>query len=450
MPAIARLLPLLALTTLLVQAPAGADDVPPYRASANLELVAHIPGSGGTDLEFFSRELREWTDWYGNVHVVPEGEPSVTRHFAMVGNQNASSASGGGPMSGGAKIVDITDPQIPFIAAAVENCRVGQGDIQVAKGGTVAAIAFQSTGGSCQTHDGVTVPRGSALVDLSDVYNPLVVGSAPDTSGSHNQTIHPSGDYLYISTSTGSGKVPIFDISDPANPVKIKNWAPPSGDNPHDIRFNDAGTRAYMAGIGQYRIVNTEDPENPVLISTIDPPGNTIGHDTEITADGAFLFLGEEAGGGGTFPCPGGAVYAYDIRDEANPVLVSIAEAGGGPVTGREVDQVWPVGVVPSQGCTSHVMDLNPDGRSLTLGWYVLGTRIFSFASLYNPDGTPKTIENPSLAYGSRSTGDGLVETGYIVLDGTRTWSAKQYSEVPGYIFSDDVNLGFYVTKIKP
>src|SRR5688572_30604816 len=112
--------------------PAGAEDVPPYRASANLELIAHIPGSGGTDLEFFSRDLHVWKDWYGTTHFVPEDQPPVTRHFAMVGNQNASNATGAGPMSGGAKIVDITDPEIPFIAAAVENCRVGQGDIQVA------------------------------------------------------------------------------------------------------------------------------------------------------------------------------------------------------------------------------------------------------------------------------------------------------------------------------
>jgi hypothetical protein len=36
-----------------------------------------------------------------------------------------------------------------------------------------------------------------------------------------------------------------------------------------------------------------------------------------------------------------------------------------------------------------------------------------------------------------------------MIPDGANTWSAKQYAKVPGYIFSDDTVLGFYVTKIK-
>jgi hypothetical protein len=437
-------LPILALVVLAGSLNATANEVPTYRGSANLELVAQIPGGGGTDLEFFSRELREWHDVDGDVHTVPDGAPAVTRHFAMVGNQNAAGPSG--PMTGGAKIVDITNPQMPFIASAIQNCRVGQGDIQITKGGTVAAIAFQSGGGSCKTHDDEVLPRGSIMVDLSDVYNPLVVGGAPETSGSHNQSIHPSGDYLYISTSTGSGKIPIFDISDPANPVKVKNWAPPAGDNPHDIRFSDDGTRAYMAGISQFRIVNTSDPRNPVQISSFEAPGSTIGHDTLVTPDKAFLFAGEELNGGSTAPCPGGAVYVYDITDETEPALMGLVEAGAGPVSGRNNDEVG-VPPVSTSGCTSHVMDLNPNKKSFTIGWYQAGTRVFDFSGLYNADGTPKTDQNV-LAWGAYGNGP-VKEIGWIIPQGANTWSAKQYAGVPGYIFSDDLNLGLYVTKIK-
>ena len=439
-------LPFLALVVLADSLNATANEVPTYRGSPNLELVAQIPGAGGTDLEFFSRELRVWHDVDGDVHTVPDGQPAVTRHFAMVGNQNAAGASG--PMTGGAKIVDITNPQMPFIASAIQNCRVGQGDIQVTKGGTVAAIAFQSSGGACTTHDGATLPRGSIMVDLSDVYSPLVVGGAPETSGSHNQTIHPGGDYLYISTSSGSGKIPIFNITDPANPVKVKNWNPGSGDNPHDIRFSDDGTRAYMAGIGQFRIVNTTDPENPAVISTFDAPGSTIGHDVLVTPDKAFLFAGDELNGGGTAPCPGGAVYVYDIAgaNETAPVLLGIVEAGAGPVSGRNNDEIG-VPPVSTSGCTSHVMDLNPDKKSFTIGWYQAGTRIFDFKGLYNADGTPKP--DKGLAWGAHGVGP-VKETGWIIPQGANTWSAKQYAEVPGYIFSDDLALGLYVTKIKP
>ena len=445
---ITRSAPLLILTLLAGQLSATANEVPQYRGSANMELVAQIPGAGGTDLEFFSRQLREWRDFDGDLHVVPDGEPPVTRHFAMVGNQAAATATSG-PMSGGAKIVDITNPQVPFIASAIKDCTVGQGDIQVTKGGTVAAIAWQTSSGGnrCSTHDGKALSRGSVMVDLSDVYNPLVVGGAPETGGSHNQTIHPGGDYLYISISSGSGRIPIYDIRDPANPIRIKLWNPGSGDNPHDIRFSDDGTRAYMAGIDQFRVVDTTDPADPKLISTFTVPGSTIGHDVLVTPDKAFLFAGDELNGGGTAPCPGGAVYVYDIRgaNETNPVLLGIVEAGAGPVSGRNNDEIG-VPPISTSGCTSHVMDLNPNKKSFTIGWYQAGTRVFDFSGLYDASGAPAPTQ--SLRWGAHGHGP-VKEIGWIIPQGANTWSAKQYAGVPGYIFSDDLVLGLYVTKIK-
>lgn len=425
-------LSLVALVALGLQAPAGADGLE-TRSSPNLELVAQIPGAGGTDLEFFSRTLESYRDADGTV-ITPD-QP-VERHFAFVGNQTS-----------GPKIVDITNPEEPFVAAAIPSCTVGQGDIQVNAEGTIAAIARQ-TSGSCTLADGRRVSNGSIIVDLSDVYAPTPVGHARESAGSHNNTLHPSGQYLYISTSalapntnTTGARVPIYDISDPEFPRLVQNWVV-DGNGPHDIRFSHDGTRAYLAGISTYRIVNTEDPENPELISTIVPPGGTIGHDTLVTPDKAFLFLGDEGGGGGTYPCPGGAIYVYDIRIEENPILLGAAEAGGGPVVARQWDEV--PGPTTLGGCTSHVMELNPDERSLTLGWYRLGTRVFDFSMLYDDEGNPRPL--PSLAWGPN--GAGLVETGYMIPEGANTWSAKQYEKVPGYIFSDDLLLGFYVTKI--
>jgi hypothetical protein len=420
--AVAALLPATA------QAGAG-QQLPAVAASKNLEMVATIPFKAGTDLEFFSRELTSYRVADGSV---VDSDVPVERHFAMVGNQQS-----------GAKIVDITDPEKPYQVSEVRNCTVGQGDIQVTKDGMVAAIAWQ-TSGSCKTEANKKLTRGSVLVDLSDVYAPKVVGGAPDRDGAHNNTIHPSGNYLYISTSgiaETAARVPIYNISDPANPTLVQIWSSP-GNSPHDVRFSDDGTRAYLAGISQYRILDTTDPEAPKLISTIVPPGGSIGHDTLVTPDKAFLFLGDEAGGGGTFPCPGGAIYVYDIRNDAAPVLLGLAEAGGGPVTDRQIDEPGAGSV--RGGCTAHVMDLNPDKQSLTLGWYTLGTRTFDFSALYNADGKPKV--GPALAYGF--AGVGIVEDSYIVPEGGNTWSAKQYHKVPGYIFSDDINLGLYVSKI--
>jgi hypothetical protein len=419
----------------LVAAPASAEDqdLPAYRSSANFQLVAHLPGAGGTDLEFFSRDLTTWKDGSGTINTVPDGEPLVTRHFAFVGNRVQ-----------GPSIVDITNPEAPFVVASFPSCKADQGDIQVASNGKVASIAMQ--GGTCPMSTGVGATKGAILVDMTDVYAPRIVGNARETIGAHNTTIHPSGNYVYIST---SGDVPnriaIFDIRDPATPIKVRDFSPPSGDSPHDIRFSEDGTRAYMAGIDQYRIVDTSDPENPKMITTFVPPGTTIGHDALVTPDKAFLFVGEETNGGSTAPCPGGPIYIYDIRgaNEQNPVLLGIAEAGSGPVTGRTNDEAF-AGAVG--GCTSHVMDLAPNKKSLTAGWYVSGSRTFDFSGLYNADGTPKPTNN--ISWGAYGTG-AMKETGWIVPQGGNTWSAKQYAPVPGYIFSDDLVLGFYVTKIK-
>jgi hypothetical protein len=410
---------------------AGGTTAAP-RHSANLKLVASIPGTGGTDIEFFSRTLTSYVDAEGNTITPPE---PVERHFALVGDLNSP-----------ANIVDITSPEQPFVASSIPDCSVSQGDIQVTKDGMLAAIARQGNG-TCRKSTGQALGNGSIIVNLSDVYAPKVVGHAPVSGGSHNHTLTPDGRYLYISDCApvcagGTGHVPIFDLADPTKPVLVKDWAL-TGSSPHDVRFSPDGKRAYMAGISTYRIVNTEDPRNPQVITEIVPPGGTIGHDTLVTPDGAFLFLGDEGGGGSDYPCPGGAIYAYDIRIEAAPIFLGLAEAGGGPITNRNIDETGPGGV---DACTAHVMEINPNKKSLTLGWYGLGSRVFDFSSFYNADGTPKTVAGAAAAWGR--FGVGLVETGYMIPDGANTWSAKQYSKVPGYIFSDDLNLGFYVTKI--
>ncbi|HVM28272.1 MAG TPA: hypothetical protein VM433_11475 [Mycobacteriales bacterium] len=435
---------LLALAALPATAALSTSAAPSH--SDNLALVAtDITGPGGTDIEFFSRTLTSYkTSADGDLLT---GDAPVERHFALVGNQTS-----------GAKIVDITDPEAPFIASGIRDCTVGQGDPQVNAEGTLATIAYQ-TSGACRTEKGDLVRKGSAIVDLRDPYDPKVIGGAPETQGSHNNTLHPGGRYLYISTSAltptnaPNTRIPVYDLqgwesweslAGPFQPRLVQNFMVP-GNGPHDIRFSDDGKRAYFAGVSAYWIVNTEDPEKPSIVSTIVPPGGTIGHDTLVTPDKRFLFLGDEAGGGATYPCPGGAVYVYDLTDERAPLMLGAVQAGGGPVVGRNLTDV--PGSTRTGGCTSHVMELNPDKKSFTIAWYVLGTRVFDFSSFYNADGTPKPAAGIAAAWGQ--FGVGVTETAYMVPDRANTWSAKQYDKVPGYIFSDDINLGLYVSKIK-
>lgn len=431
----------LALTALTAFPLAGAasaalsGSLPPARSGGGLELVAQLPGAGGTDLEFFSRTLKKYRDATGRM--VPTGR-SPLRHFAVVGNQEKNT-----------EIVDITDPTQPFVASTIP-CTLSQGDIQVSAARSLVVIANGTTtpAESCLYRDAGTgemqpTPPGSAIVDISDLYAPKVIGAAPTPSGSHNQTLMPGGRYLYLSTSEISEAqsfVPIYDLADPARPVLAGEYRGP-GNSPHDIRFNASGSRAYTAGVSTFQILDTTDPVKPVMISAFFPPGATLGHDVVVSPDGAFLFAGDEAGGGLEYPCPGGAIHTYDIRNEALPVYLGPSYAGVGPVTNRTLDAAE-VGTIGA--CTAHVMDLNPDGKSITLGWYTAGSRVFDFSSLYDAAGNP--LPALSLAYGALGTG--LIETGFIVPPNANTWSAKQYAAVPGFIFSDDLVLGFYVTRV--
>ena len=432
--------PMVAVLVLVLGQAQGAvaEAPPPGASSANLKLVAQVAGPGGTDIEFFSREMTSYRNALGELISPPVPE---VRRFAVAGNQSSKP-----------KIIDITNPEAPFVAAQIP-CVMSQGDVQVAAQRNLVVLAngTSTAASGCRYTDATTgtqraVPPGSAMVDISDVYAPTVVGAAPGQPVAHNQTLTPDGRYLFIS---GSGiaeteaKVPVYDLSDITQPKLVTTFTAP-GNSPHDIRFNASGTRAYMAGVSTFRIVDTTDKANPKLISTFYPPGATIGHDVLVSPDGAFLFAGDEAGGGGTYPCPGGAVHVFDIRNDSQPLYLGQSVAGAGPVTNRDAEITPEVGSVGS--CTSHVMEMNPDGKSFTLGWYAAGTRVFSFAELYGADGKPRTF--PALAYGH--DGVGLVETGWARPDGGSTWSAKQYREAPGYIFSNDRNVGLYVTKILP
>ena len=424
------------LVLVLASAQAAVAAPPPGKSSANLQLVAQVAGTGGTDIEFFSREMASYRNELGETVTPPAPE---MRHFAIAGNQTSKP-----------RIIDITNPEAPFVAAEIP-CVMSQGDVQVAAARNLVVLANGSSGpaSGCKYTDAATgtqrpTPPGSAMVDITDVYAPAVVGAAPGLA--HNQTLTPDGQYLFISGSgiaEAEAKVPVYDLADIRKPKLLTTFTAP-GNSPHDIRFNADGTRAYMAGVSTFRIVDTTDKANPRLISTFYPPGATIGHDVLVSPDGAFLFAGDEAGGGATFPCPGGAVHVFDIRNEAQPIYLGQSFAGAGPVTNRDAEPTTEVGSPGS--CTSHVMEMNPDGKSFTLGWYAAGTRVFSFAGLYGADGKPKP--GPALAYGH--DGVGLVETGWARPDGGSTWAAKQYASVPGYIFSNDGKAGMYVTKILP
>jgi hypothetical protein len=195
--------------------------------------------------------------------------------------------------------------------------------------------------------------------------------------------------------------------------------------SPHDISFNKKGTRAITAAVSHIDLLDTTNPAKPVSLFTTQCPGCTITHDAKFTPDGEKILIGDEAGGGAVFPCPGGALYAYTIEGtETQPVLVPQGT-------------YWPNELVAASppavgGCTSHVMDVSDDGKKLAISWYTAGTR---YLDISNTMGA--TIgEN----------GTGIKELGWFIPEGGNSWSSK-FHKGP-YIYSNDINRGFDVYKI--
>ena len=332
------------------------------------------------------------------------------RDYAFAGSA-AAIAQGGG-----LHVIDITDPANAKEVAWLK-CSFYQNDIQISHDLKTLIMASDDTGTpeSCL----MVGKLGFMTVDISDPTNPRPLGIAEIPAGSHNVTAHPTKPYVYNSDSELGvpGEIQIWSIADPAKP-KLVNTVPSLPHSPHDVSFNKDGTRAVTAAVSHFDIYDTTDPENPVLASTQQCAGCSITHDAKFTPDGSHIFVGDEAGGGVPYPCPGGALYAYAVQ-----------EGPTGPVA-TQVGVFEPAVVGSAQGgvgaCTSHVFDISDDGQRLVISWYTAGTRLLD-------------ISNPSA----------ITEIGWFIPEDGDSWSSKFHPRLEKtWVFSNDINHGFDVYKI--
>ncbi|HVM11398.1 MAG TPA: S8 family serine peptidase, partial [Actinomycetota bacterium] len=187
--------------------------------------------------------------------------------------------------------------------------------------------------------------------------------------------------------------------------------------SPHDIFFNATGTRAYTASVTHSDILDTTDPTNPRLIASIHDPAINIHHDTQVTPDGKTLIIGDELAGAATGPqCPGGGLHFYDITNEAQPRKIGVFFAD-------TQDR--------ANLCTAHVFRINPDGKSLVIGWYNGGTRIVDISD-------PNGLGPHEIAH--------MVPTGLGGNSGVaNSWASKAYK---GYVYSNDRARGLDIMQL--
>ena len=398
-----RLLRLIAITSLVSLlagsgiAGARGSSAPLKGEDKGLKIVANINYQGGTDMEFLTHKGRQ---------------------YAMVG----SAPGVGGARTGALRVIDITNPAKPKLKATLK-CSLYQADIQISHDKKTLIMGADTAGApdSCLA----VGKTGFMTVDIRNPLKPKPIGFAEIRYGSHNITAHPTKPYVYNSDSERTNyNIEIWSIKNPAKPKKVSDFtsAPHS---PHDISFNKNGTRAVTAARTHFDILDTSDPEKPKLLFAGQCPGCTLTHDAKFTPDGKNIVLGDEANGGSTMACPGGALYFYEILGtEAQPVAVLKGVYEPGEFVAAHGTTLG--------ACTSHVFDFSPDGKKISISWYSAGTRYLDISNM-----TGATVgEN----------GNGVKELGWFKPEGGITWSSKMHKGP--YIYSNDEIRGFDVFKI--
>jgi hypothetical protein len=375
--------------------------------------------------------------------------------FAKVGGHQYALA---GSYKNGMQIVDITNPANATIVA-VYDCGVTQGDVQVFRqaskpGRLFASYASDTFGDGTSTCYreaealGFSVKKsngsgknGTFILEITNPRKPRTVSFVEVGQGSHNQTIHPSGRYLYNSNSdlitSIQPAIEVFDISNFAAPTLTSELSLPTrpglGTESHDITFHKSGNRAYSAALSQGVVIDTEDPARPEIVSSYLDPTINVWHQSDpftlTDASGAkrdFVLTEDEfAGAAGGPICPSGGFHVYEVTGdlERNPKKIGY----------WNIDDIRPTSS-PDQTCTAHVFRIHEAEQLMTVAFYNGGVRVVDLAGL------------------AGGGGPGMKEIGFYRFDDSDTWSVKtpKLSRTGDfYMYGNDINRGLDVYRFK-
>jgi hypothetical protein len=390
--------------------PVGSISVPSLTVAdepVNTEHVANLTyedryGTGqnqGSDLEFATIPVVTEI-------LVPRGNGRGSAPPRTVTTTEERTFAFLGSYTNGLHIVDVTTPEAPDLVA-VYDCAIAQGDVQVwERDGRWLVGYTRDSGYAGATRTDSTcfaeaealgfgaadeLGPGTFIADVTDPTSPTTVSFVSFPKGSHNQTVHPSGDYLYNSNSelitsvVGEVGIEVVDIRDLSAPEQVAFLPlpirPGLGTESHDVTFSADGTRAYSAALSQTVIIDTTDPTAPEILSSIVDPTINVDHQADpvtivdpILGERDFLIIEDEfVGALGTGQCPNGGVHVYDITDdlERDPVKVGYWNVG----------LVGPTSSV-TDSCTAHVFEIHEDEQLMTIAFYNGGVRVVDLSGL--------------------------------------------------------------------
>lgn len=305
----------------------------------------------------------------------------------------------------GLLVVDPTTPDAPRVIG--QNADVNARDVDLLHYGNRTVAVAAGSGAGMHFID-VTVPEEPQ--HLSSVLGPPNV---------HNVAVVPGTHIVYNSRSVDTPGIDVVDATDPAAPELVNTF----GDlTCHDVTFWMERERAYCPGVRETQIWDISDPKAPEVVTRIVNPAINIHHWALPMHNGSLLAVGDEFAGstdaaagcfanqpnpaGGTLSDPVGAVWFYDISDEAIPMPLSWVSAE------------LPADQTPPTPCTAHFGEQVGDRDVLVVGWRAAGTYLIDFSDLSAPETLAKV------------PGDGDV------------WEARYHN---GYVFTGDLGRGFEV-----
>jgi uncharacterized repeat protein (TIGR01451 family) len=463
------------------------------RAAQNLTHVASVCGFVGTDVEFQSR-LRDTPN-------PTDGNAQELRDYVFVGTMGA-----------GLRIYDVTNitdanPLTVSITFAGAYFDPGwQGDVQV--WGDTASVAFDTlaVGSSGPASLCLGTSNGTDVIDLNyddslGIFLPTLRGCVGATR-THTHTLHPSGDWIAGSTTTGTSGVDVFDLRGPtpvlryritnassACAVPVGGCLPiPVGIGPHDIFFSQDGTIMYVANSGNGHtdifdvtdvldtgVAITQRVEHIARIPNDQggfPSGSryrvTISHQSDTSSDGKIIGITDERGGGlSNTACNTGAdgvtggIHYWALHSDEDPqgngtASLSNPERLGSwfypnPILALDPTDTAPDIPFTERGCTIHVYRMGGNGSS----------RPGPAHPAYDGASDLPNRELVAAHYGAGTwwlsfagppgVNDEIEEDafttwgntkGFNVMNGADTWSAKEYK---GFVFTGDMARGMDV-----
>lgn len=211
----------------------------------------------------------------------------------------------------GLMIIDITNPRAPVLASTYEPSGGARfQDVVVIEG---IAYCSAENGGSTQAG------RGVFIADVRDPKNPRELSQIGTTQNGY-AIVHELfvADGLLYEADSRTPVVKVFDVSNPANPVFVRDIRTTDTRFIHNMTASNG--RLFTSGWGgrtdiyDIRNIRTQDP---TLLGTIES-GNS-SHSSGVSNDGKLLASCRET--------LDGDVRLFDISDPANPRLLSAVTA---------------------------------------------------------------------------------------------------------------------------